>query len=242
VKRIAFDSEGEKDYSVSKVNTTPSTSVTPPEISENIDLLNQKIEGLQRELVQAQEVWQTTLADEKKRFDELLERKNLAMQEQDSQWERQSQAYEARLAEVTTEFESRLKQTEQNAARALTELDDAWQRDKLEWGPGTQAEWPAQRRELEARIQTLDEKLAELEKVHAEQTAFGPTPETVKALQNQLLEFQQTVATLQDRASRSDDLVSACVQALDYQISVLYDLVHHYAAPSANEDGGLVQS
>jgi chromosome segregation ATPase len=242
VKRIAFDRGGEKDYSLSKVTTIPSISVTPPEISQNIDLLNEKVEALKRELAQAQEVWQATLADEKKRFEDLLERKSLAAEEQDSQWARQSQAYETRLAEVTTEFEARLKQTEQNAARALAELDDAWQRDKLDWGPTAQAEWPAQRRELEARVQMLDEKLAELESVRAAQTDIGPTPETVKALQGQLLEFQQTVATLQDRASRSDDLVGACVQALDYQISVLYDLVHHYASPAASEDGGLAQS
>lgn len=36
---------------------------------------------------------------------------------------------------------------------------------------------------------------------------------------------------LQSRASQSDELVNACVQALDYQISVLYDLIHHHAEP-----------
>ena len=74
------------------------------------------------------------------------------------------------------------------------------------------------------------------------QASAGPTPETVKALQAQLLDFQQTVASLQDRASRSDDLVNACVQALDYQISVLYDLVQHAIAPSRGEDANLAQS
>jgi chromosome segregation ATPase len=201
--------------------TEPSAAVVPPEIYQNIETLHGEVEKLQRELSQALEIWQSTLADEKKKFDDLVEHKELAWQEQDSQWARQSQAYEERLSELKFEFESRLKQTEQNASRALSELDDTWQRDKLEWGPAAQAEWPAERRELQAKVKSLEEELAGLKQEHA----AGPTPETVKALQNQLLEFQQTVASLQDRTSHSDELVSACVQALDYQISVLYDLV-----------------
>ena len=62
--------------------------------------------------------------------------------------------------------------------------------------------------------------------------AAGPTSATVRALEDQLLAFQQTVASFQDRSARSDELVGACVQALDYQISVLYDLVHHYTLES----------
>src|SRR5439155_20827261 len=119
-------------------------------------------------------------------------------------------------------FESRLKQNEQNAARALTELDDAWQRDKLAWGPAAQQEWPAQRRELEAKAQALEERLSEIEGVHAAErarlqarveeleglagSAPGPTPDTVKAPPSQLLEFQPTAASVQDDASRPDQV------------------------------------
>src|ERR1700733_11040450 len=133
--------------------TEKPTDVVPPEIFQNIESLHGEVDKLQRELSQALEVWQTTLADEKKNFDELLEHKELAWQEQASQWSRQSQAYEERMTELKFELESRLKQSEQNAARALAELDDAWQRDKLEWGPQARAEWPTQRRELEAKTQ-----------------------------------------------------------------------------------------
>jgi chromosome segregation ATPase len=222
--------------------TESSSAVVPPEVIQNIDTLNGQVENLQRELTQAFEVWQTTIADEKKRFEDLLEHKGLAFQEQDGQWARQKEAFEERLVEIKSEFESRLIQTEQNATRALSELDDAWQRDKLEWGPGAQAKWPAERRELEDKIQSLEEELAQLRREHVVQTSAGPTPETVKALQAQLLDFQQAVASLQDRASRSDELVSACVQALDYQISVLYDLVQHAISPSPSEDANLAQS
>jgi hypothetical protein len=222
--------------------TEASPSVVPPEVSQNIDMLNGQVENLQRELTQALDVWQTTLADEKKKFEDLLEHKELASQEQDGQWARQQVAFEERLAEIKSEFEMRLIQTEQNATRALSELDDAWQRDKLEWGPAAQAKWPVERRELEDKVQALEEELAQLRKEHVVQASAGPTPETVKALQAQLLDFQQAVASLQDRASRSDDLLNACVQALDYQISVLYDLVQHAISPSRGEDANLAQS
>jgi hypothetical protein len=232
--------------------TETSSTVVPPELFQTIETLQGNAEKLQRELAQALEVWQSTLTDDKNKFEELLGHKELAWQEQNGQWARQSQAYEERLAELKSEFDSRLKQTEQNAARALTELDDAWQRDKLAWGPAAQQEWPAQRRELEAKAQALEERLSAIESAHAAERealqtriwdlasrpepAAGPTPETVKALQSQLLEFQGTVASLQDQASHSDELVNACVQALDYQISVLYDLVYHYAPPASAPD------
>jgi len=217
-------------------------SVVPPEVSQSIETLYGEVESLERELDQALDVWRTTIADERKKFEDLLEHKQLASQEQDGQWARQKEAFEERLSEIKSEFEMRLIQTEQNATRSLSELDDAWQRDKLEWGPAAQAQWPAERRQLEDKVQALEEELAQLRREHVVQASAGPTPETVKALQAQLLDFQQTVASLQDRASRSDDLVNACVQALDYQISVLYDLVQHAIAPSRGEDANLAQS
>ena len=221
--------------------TESTSALVPPEISSTIEGLHGQVEKLERELAQALDVWRTTLSDEKKRFDELLERKELASQEQEGQWARQSQSYEERLAELKSDFESRLKQTEQNAARALTELDEAWQHDKLDWGPSAQSEWPTQRLSLEAKAGILEQRLAEIESTYAAErdtlqarirelesrpeSITGPKPETVKALQAQLHDFQQTVAALQDRSSRSDELLSACVQALDYQITFLYDLV-----------------
>jgi DNA repair exonuclease SbcCD ATPase subunit len=185
--------------------TEPSAAVVPPEISENIEKVHGDVEKLQRELAQALDVWQTTLASEKNQFDDLLKHKELAWREQEEQWAKQSQAYEERIEALKAEFESRLKQNEQQATQALAELDDAWQREKLEWQNPAPVLAPA---------------------------PAGPSPSDVEALQNQLREFQETVSLLQDRASRSDELLNACLQALDYQISVLYDLVHHYAVQS----------
>jgi len=203
------------------ITETAATAV-PPQISESIGKLQTEVEKLQQELTQALDVWQSTLKTEKSQFDELLKHKELAWREQEEQWARQSQAYEEKLETLRSEFESRLKQSETFAAHALGELDDAWQRDKLEWGPTARDQWPSQRRELEEKVRSLERALEE-------KTKAGPTQSTIQALEAQLVQFQQTVTSFQDRAARSDELVSACMQALDYQISVLYDLVHHYA-------------
>ena len=124
--------------------TETDVSVVPPEISDTIGRLQTEIEKLQGELAQALTVWQSALDAEKAQFDDLVRHKELAWQEQESQWAGQSRTYEERLEALSSDFESRLKQTEQNAARSLSELDDAWQRDKLEWGPMAQGEWPAE--------------------------------------------------------------------------------------------------
>ncbi len=211
--------------------TEPSSTAVPKEILENLEDVQARVDKLAQELSQATQVWNATLANEKETFDSLIGRKELAAQEQDELWARQCKTYEERLAEMKSEFETRLAQAEQNAARALTELDDTWQRDKLEWGPEAQSAWPLQRKELESKVQELETKLTQLEKNEAER-AIQPSPETIKTLEGQLREFQATVAQLQERASKSDELVYACVQALDYQISVLSDLIYHHAAPA----------
>jgi hypothetical protein len=229
--------------------TEPTAPAVPAEISETIGTLQTEIESLRRELTQALDVWQSTLAAEKNRFEELLQHKELAWHEQESRWAAQAEAYEVRLEGLKTDFESRLKQTEQNAVHALSELDDAWQREKLSWTPAPAVPWPDDRRALEEKVQSLEHQLADVERLWTEERAgyesriqgmesrariaAGPTPSTVKALQGQLSEFQQAVASFQDRAAHSDELVSACVLALDYQISVLYDLIQQYSAPAS---------
>lgn len=220
--------------------TEPSTAVAPSEIYENIENVHQQVDALQRELAQATEVWKSTLAGEKEQFDTLLARKDMAAREQDGQWAAQSAIFEERLAQMRSDFEVRLMQAEQNAARALSEIDDAWQRDKLEWGPQAQSQWPLQRAELETKVRDLEAKVTQLEAERVQQAA-QPTSETVMALEKQLLEFQETVAQLQSRSSQSDELVNACVQALDYQISVLYDLIHHHAEPATPEATDLAE-
>jgi chromosome segregation ATPase len=206
----------------------PEASVVPTEVSDSIGKLQGEVEKLKMELAQALEVWQTTLASERVQFGELLKHKESAWLEQENQWAMQSQTYEQRLEALKTDFESRLKQTEQNAAQALAQLDDDWQRDKLEWGARDQ--WPVERGVLQEKIASLETELAE------KKSSASPSPDIVKTLQGQLLEFQQTVASFQDRAARSDELVNACVQALDYQISVLYDLVQHFAVPTPSSE------
>ena len=149
------------------VTETASVAV-PAEIADTIEKLHANVEKLQHELAQALEVWRSTLATEKNQFDELFRHKELAWNEQESQWAGQCEAYEKRLDLLKSDFETRLKQTEQNAAHALAELDDDWQREKLEWGP--KDGWLEERRLLEERIQSLERALAEKGEAQA-----GPT-------------------------------------------------------------------
>ncbi len=211
--------------------TDPTSTGVPKEILENIDSVHARVEKVSQELSQALTVWGSTLSQEKEQFESLLSRKELAAQEQDELWARQCKVFEERLSEMKFEFETRLQQAEQNAARSLTELDDAWQRDKLDWGPEAQSQWPLQRRQLEAKVQALEVKLSQLEAEQQAPKPIDPSQETIRALEGQLQEFQSTVAELQNRTSKSDKLVYACVQALDYQISVLSDLIYHHAEP-----------
>jgi lipid II:glycine glycyltransferase (peptidoglycan interpeptide bridge formation enzyme) len=234
-ERRAIDTRSQKVYSEGGATmiTEPAVPVSavPAEIAEAATKLHTDVEKLQRELPQALEVWQSTLAAENNHFENLLQHKELAWKEQEDQWAKQSQAYEERLEVMKSDFEARLKQTEQNAAHALAELDDDWQRDKLDWGP--KAEGADQHLVLEEKVRLLERELADLKAARAKTDSAGPTPATVKALQDQLLEFQQTVASFQGREARSDELVNACVQALDYQISVLYDLLQHYTSETS---------
>ncbi len=188
--------------------TEPTAPAVTTEISQTIDALHGQVETLQRELSQALEVWQSTLSDEKKKFDDLLEHKTLAAEEQNVQWAKQTQGYEERLAEMKAEFDARIKQTEQNAIRARAELDDAWQRDKLEWGPQARAEWPSQRRELEAENDSLRARIHDLENQPVpEPAAVAPLPETIHVL-----------------------------ESLEHQIFALQNLVYPNASPASAED------
>ncbi len=178
-------------------------AAVPAEVTSQIEQLQAEIETLQRELGQARDVWRGTLEVEKKQFEEFVQHKTLAWQEQETQWLRQKLAYEQRIEELKTEFEARLKQTEQNAVRSLNELDDAWQRDKLDWGAKSAP--PA----------------------IAAAPVASPQLDT---LRQQLVDLQDQMATAQSKSAQSDNLVDACLQALDHQIEVLYDLMTHFSS------------
>jgi hypothetical protein len=203
--------------------TDQSTPAVPAETVEDIGKIHQDVDRLEQELAQALAVWQSTLDAEKNQFDELLRHKELAWKEQEEQWARQSQIYEQRIVDLQAEFESRLKQIEQNAARSLTDLDDLWQRDKLEWGPVARSEWPAQRRELEAKIHSLEGLVAELERSRtAERETF----------EGRIRELEPQADVPQEQIKTSGDPVQAYLQALDEQIEVLHLFVKQATAPA----------
>ena len=91
-----------------------------------------------------------------------------------------------------------VKQSEQNAAHALSELDDAWQRDKLEWSSPGRGQAPAPSAELEEKIQSLERALESKENAYADER----------------LAQAVRLSEMESRSARSDKLVSACMQAL----------------------------
>src|SRR5579864_4857159 len=98
-------------------------------LSASVESLRSDLENVQRELDQALGVWRSALVNEKKEFQTLLQSKQLAWNEQDEAWAREREAYERKIAELETHFQTQLAVTEANALKALTDLDEAWQRD-----------------------------------------------------------------------------------------------------------------
>lgn len=186
----------------------------PTEVTEQIQTLKTQVETLQRELSQAMEIWHQTLQGEKRNFAELLLHKESAWQEQEAEWLKQKQAFEQRIEDMQTEFESRLRQTEQNATRTFNELEDAWQRDKLSW----QTPKPQPTPEL-APEQSLAPWLEEKQTLETR----------IRELEARLMEVPAAVETVSEKSPLSDELLQACLHALDHQIEVLYDLVQHHS-------------
>lgn len=211
------------------VETFPGAAVLP-EVQSQISLLQQQIVQLQQELSQAQEVWRATLEAEKSQFEDLRQHKELAWKEQEEQWQRQRAAYEERIETLESDLKARLEQAEHNGLRALRELDDAWQRDKLEWGPPARAEWVSLKPALESRIQELEAQLKASEDARqADRQAALDARAPIEAMRDQLTQFQTRMEAMQSGAER-DALIQASLETLDSQIQVLYDLVQLFTS------------
>lgn len=142
-------------------------------LSENVERLRLDLENIQRELDQALDVWRVTLVKEKQEFQTQLQNQQQTWNEEDRQWQLQREAYEQKIHDLQKAFDDQIALTEQNALRALNELDDSWQRDKLHWQQESsqrvrdlesrEAGWTAERQKQESTLQDLQNRLAELD-------------------------------------------------------------------------------
>ena len=189
------------------------------EASDTLAALDRKVEGLrsdlgnvQLELDQALEVWRSALISEKKEFEALLQAKESVWNEQESEWQHQRGAYEQKIQALESAFKAQLDASEQSALRALNELDDAWQRDKLQWTSDTSGRIKEQEKTLEVlrlRSADLENLVQKLQSERAEFQAAASAPEHPSSstwTQTQLACLEAQVAAL-------DDLITAFVSS-----------------------------
>jgi len=142
-------------------------------LSETVERLRSDLENIQRELDQALEVWRSTLITEKKEFQAQLQNQQQTWNADDRQWQRQREAYEQKIQDLQKTFDDQIALTEQNALRALNELDDSWQRDKLHWQQESsrrikelellETHGAAERQKQESALQELRDQVMQLE-------------------------------------------------------------------------------
>ena len=182
------------------------------DLPQTLTRLRSDLENVQRELDQALGVWRNALIAEKKEFQSLLQAKQLAWNEQESEWQRQRLAYEQEIQELESFFKTELAAREQHGVQALNELDDSWQRDKLLWDQAAtrrvkeleqrEALWRAENQKQESRIQELQEKIARLES--EERTASSPSAASEKIAREWT---ETTVRSLEHQVTTLDTMI-----------------------------------
>src|SRR5690242_5875335 len=112
-------------------------SITLADLSTKLDELRSDLQAAQRAFDSSIQAWQASLAAEKKDFQDLYQAKQAQWETREKEWLDQRASYELKISQLDNHFRTQLGVTEQNALRALNDLDDSWQRDKLQWNLGT---------------------------------------------------------------------------------------------------------
>jgi hypothetical protein len=189
--------------------TDTTTEKGSDDLAAAVRRLHSELENVQRELDQALEVWRHTLIDEKKELESQVHVKEKEWAEREKVWTEQRKTYEQKLESIETSFKTQLENGEQNALRALNDLDDSWQRDKLSWAHGIDQ----QSKELQIKINQLT----------GERDALAATTEALRfqmaATEQALQEKSSTLnATFEERARERagyTDLIQGLEDALD---------------------------
>jgi chromosome segregation ATPase len=222
------------------------------ELTQAIEQFRQELMGVQRELEQAADAWRSAVATEKEAFHTLLAFKQQAWDEQEAEWQLQRGGYEQKIRELEKFFTDHLQATEQNALKALNELDDSWQREKLSWQRSLsqqtqewqerEASWRAERQEQALRIQALEQEIAQLQARLAEgegehQTHQQQLENLQRSLEAQDSQWQQERILWQERedflAAQSRDQVESYVNTLESGVSALQELIRQMILTSS---------
>ena len=117
-------------------------------LSEALERVRSELNAIQLELDHTLGAWRGKLAQEKETLRVLLEAKQNVWAQQEGEWQQQRLAYERKIQELERFFEEKLAVVNQNALRALNELEDTWQREKVQW----QLSLSRANRELQPRL------------------------------------------------------------------------------------------
>lgn len=203
--------------------------------------LRSDLENVQRELDQALGVWRQTLINEKREFQSKIQGHQRAWEDDENRWQDQRKAYEDRVIQLETAFQAQLTTSEQNALQSLNALDQAWQREKLNWHQAAQqkvtdlekreAEWKLEQERLTVQVRDLEAQLDQARTLTPPVTLVeaGSTPEDVHmAWDRDRLVWQeslrQTSEVLQEREAAwkaERERHREFVESVQFQLSVL---------------------
>jgi chromosome segregation ATPase len=197
---------------------------TPPtdDLRTHFERLQADLNIVQNELDQALTVWRAILSTEKQEFKKLLEDREKVWDREEATWQKDRQAYEQKIADLEAFFNKQITTTEQNAVRALNELDAAWQAERLRWQQtvGQDAKEVRQRDELQkVSLQQLEQRVAQLEDENNRLRASQSELHQTYAGQEQQLQAQ--ISTLEAQLNEWQAEKNAWQQSLSERMNEL---------------------
>jgi chromosome segregation ATPase len=181
--------------------TDQTPTVSPEDLQKNYLRLRTDLDIVQNELEQALTVWRAILENEKQEFHKTLQERATVWDREETQWEKDRTAYEQKIEELEKSFHKHLTETEQNAVRALDELDGAWQKEREKWQATFEQQARAAQEQDQSRHQTYQQLEAQLANVQKENTLLNGRLDVMNNLETQLAGWQQEKAAWQQTFS-----------------------------------------
>jgi len=206
-------------------------------LADSVQHLRSDLENVQRELDQALGVWRAALIAERKEFQSLIQAQKDAWTQQDIQWQQEKATYEKKIHEAEEAFRKQLGQTEQNALRALNDLDDAWQRDKLIWNQNQSRRIKELENRETAWAKEQDKQQKALQELRDREVRWTAEREQqdflIQKLQEQLTQMQSQEGGLENQTQAPEYFYQTTLESLEGQITVLHEMVNQISSAAA---------
>ncbi len=208
------------------IEQAPMTALA--ELSDTLAELRAELTAARQELDTTIQAWQSAIVSEKKDFQELYAAKSQEWATREKDWQEQRAAYEQKINELDSQFRTQLGVTEQNALQALNELDDSWQRDKLQWNQGAaerlrelesrQTNWVIEREKQEAFINDLQRTMESFK-----ETVVDRLTETQTQQQLWVAERQSLVAALAEAQEQNFVVATTAIAVEEFKQNALHE-------------------